>query len=298
MKKISRRRLRENVTGWLFVAPNLIGLTVFLLIPVVLTFFVSLTEWQFASGLSGMQWVGLDNFIALKDDIWFKDSLINNLIYSFVSVPITMILALFLAIILNKLVYGSKILRLFFFLPYISNMVAIAVVWFILYSETGPITVLIKAVFHLDKAPYWMADPQWALLGITIMMIWHGVGYVMVIFLAGLQNIPNDLYEAATVDGANVWQKFRNVTLPMLSPTTFFVLITTIISSFKIFSPVNVMTKGGPGTSTSVLVYYIYTAAFQFYKMGTASAVSVVMFAIIFIITVIQWKGQKKWVID
>lgn len=292
--KISRS-FKENMIGYIFVGPNLIGFSLFLIIPVIMTFLVSFTEWNFAAGLKGIKFVGLKNYFEMWSDHWFISSLINNLYYTLGTVPLTMFLALLSAIILNKYVFGKNVLRLFFFLPYISNIVAVSVVWFIMYSSSGPITMLVK-FFGVQDPPYWLADQKWALPAIMLMMIWHNVGYNMIIYLAGLQNVPKELYEASQIDGANSLQKFVNITLPMLSPTTFFILITTIISSFKIFGPINIMTHGGPGTATTVLVYYIYTAAFQFYKMGPATAMSIIMFIIIFIITYFQWQGQKKWV--
>jgi multiple sugar transport system permease protein len=205
-----------------------------------------------------------------------------------------MILALACAVVLNKYVFGKNIIRMFFFLPYIANIVVISTVWFVMYTDSGPITMLIKQM-GVENPPYWLADPNWALPAIMFMTIWMNLGYTMVIYLAGLQTIPQELYEAGSLDGASFLQMFKHITVPMLSPTTFFILITSIINSFKVFGQINIMTQGGPGTSTSVLVFYIYTAAFKFYKMGYAAAMSWVLFVIIFIVTIIQWQGQKKW---
>ncbi|HHW49653.1 MAG TPA: sugar ABC transporter permease [Clostridiaceae bacterium] len=292
--KVSRR-FKENLIAYFFIGPNFIGFTTFIILPVILTLVVSFTEWQFTAGLKGMKFIGLKNYIDMWKDDWFISSIKNNLYYTLGTVPVTMVLALLSAVALNKYVFGKNIIRLMFFLPYISNIVVVSTVWFIMYADTGPITKLIEQL-GVKNPPYWLADVKWAMPAIILMTVWMNLGYTMVIYLAGLQNIPNDLYEACEIDGANAIQKFRHITIPALSPTTFFILITSIINSFKVFGQINIMTQGGPGTSTTVLVYYIYQAAFKFWKIGYASAISWVLFIIIFTITLIQWKGQKKWV--
>jgi multiple sugar transport system permease protein len=229
-------------------------------------------------------------------DKWFVDSLTNNLIFAAVTVPATIILSLLAAIGLNKGVYMKSPIRLMIFMPYVSNIVAISIVWGTLYNPTmGPINSFLRSV-GVDNPPGWLASSEWALPAIMIMTIWANVGYNMIIYLAGLQGISKDLYEAAKIDGAGPVRSFFRITLPMLSPTTFFVMITSIIHSFQVFIAVFVMTKGGPGSSTTVLTYYSYRTGFDFYKMGYSSAMAWILFLIIFLITFLQWQGQKRWV--
>ena len=197
--------------------------------------------------------------------------------------------------IIDKYCFARLPIRLAMFMPYISNIVAVAIVWVMMYSPWGPFTQMVKA-FGVENPPQWLGDPDWALPAIMIMQIWSGLGYAIMIYTSAIQGLPQDVYEAAEIDGANGVQKFMYLTLHFLSPTTFFLVITTFITSFQIFAPIQIMTRGGPGSSTNVLVYYIYTSAFTFYKMGYASAMSWILFIILFIITMIQWQGQKKWV--
>ena len=225
-------------------------------------------------------------------DTWFTTSLLNNFYFTLIVVPGTMVLALIFAVILNDYIYGKSIFRLIFFLPHISNIVAISLIWSLLYSKNGPIMSFLKSL-GIPDPPNFLADRTWAMPAIMIMTIWMGVGYCMLVYIGGLQSIPHQLYEAAYIDGASRWKQFTHITIPMLSPTTFFILITQIINSFKVFGQIQIMTQGGPLRATSVLVYYIYTSAFEFYKFGYASSMAMILFIIILIITLIQWRGQK-----
>jgi len=229
-------------------------------------------------------------------DRWFTDSMKNNLVYALITVPATMIISLLTAIGLNRGVFFKSGIRLMIFMPYISSIVAISIVWGVLYNPSqGPINAFLYSI-GISDPPRWLASTDWALPAIIIMSIWAAIGYNMVIYLAGLQSIPRTLYEAAKIDGAGAFRSFQHITVPMLSPTTFFVLVTNIIYSFQVFAAIFIMTQGGPGTSTSVVTYYIYQVGFSFYDMGYASAMAWILFLIIFLITVIQWRGQKKWV--
>lgn len=181
-------------------------------------------------------------------------------------------------------------------MPYISSVVAIAVVWQVLFHPSaGPINQVLKSL-GIENPPLWITNPNFALISIMIIQIWISIGFNMIIYLAGLQSIPRDLYEAADIDGANAWVKFRNITLPLISPTSFFLFITGIISTFKVFDLIAVLTKGGPMNSTSMIVWNLYDTAFVNLKIGYASAMAVVLFIVVFGITVFQWIGQKKWV--
>ncbi|MDR6550539.1 sugar ABC transporter permease [Paenibacillus qinlingensis] len=287
---------RELTTGYLFLLPSLLGYVVFLLFPILFSLWLAFSEWDLISGLDHIQFVGLRNFIDMWQDELFLKSLKNNVIYSIVVVPVTLAVSLCVALILNQMVYARNFLRLLYFLPYITTIVAVAIVWMQLYHPTqGPINQLLMTL-GIDNPPKWLGSTEWALPSLMIMMVWVGLGYDLIIYMAGLQGVPKELYEAAQMDGAGRFRQFLNVTIPMLSPTTFFLFITRIIHSFEVFAPVNIMTNGGPGDSTSVLVYYIYELSFKFYKFGYGSAVAWVLFAIIFVITLIQWNRQKKWV--
>lgn len=291
--KRSKVTKKNIVRGYLFLAPNLLGFICFTLIPVVAAFALAFTDWN---AFSAPHFVGLENFKAMFQDANFKASFWNNMKYTLLYVPGTIILALLFALALNKKIVAKGAFRVIYFLPYITSMVAVSMIWRMLYNGTyGPINAGLKSL-GLTNVPNWLADPKWAMYAIIIMCIWKNYGYYMVIFLAGLTGVDVTLYEAAQLDGANSWQKFWNVTFPQLSPTTFFVTITCIISSFKVFDAINVMTEGGPGRSTYVLVYTIYTEAFKNYRFGYASSVALVLFSMILLVTLIQWRGQKKWV--
>jgi multiple sugar transport system permease protein len=290
------RAHKEAIAGWLFILPCLIGFGLLTLVPILFSLVISFTDWNFLEGLKGIRFIGFENFIKMWSDKWFTDSLINNIVFTLITVPCTMILALLTAVILNDKTFLKSPIRLMIFLPYISSIVAVSVVWAILYSPSqGPINAFLRSVGITDP-PGWLSDSTWALPSIIILTVWMNVGYNMIIYLAGLQGIPKALYEAARIDGAGPIKSFFKITVPMLSPTSFFVLITCIIQSFQVFAAIFIMTDGGPGTSTSVLTYYIYQAGFSFYDMGYASAMAWVLFLIVFAITIFQWRGQKKWV--
>ena len=295
-KKISKLSIKEDISGLLFILPSFSGFLLFILIPVVFSLYLSFCSWNFIEGFSAIKFVNIENYKNLLTDVWFKDSLRNTLIYTFVSVPACTIIGMLIAVIINNYIYFKRIIRTMIFIPYISSVVAICVVWMVLlHPSFGPINEFLRSI-GIQNPPKWLTDMKWALPAILIIAIWQQIGYYVIVFLAGIQNIPTDLYEAANIDGANGWEQFWNITVPMLSPTTFFLVIMGLIGSFKVFDQISVLTKGGPGTSTTVIAYYIYKTAFQYFKMGYASAMSWILFIFMFAITVIQWKGQKKWV--
>lgn len=291
-KRRNKVVIRNTIKGYLFLLPNFLGFAFFTAIPVVAVFALSFTDWN---AFKAPNFVGLENFIAMVHDASFKKSLINNFTYSIIFVPGTLLLALMFALALNQNIRFRGGFRIIYFLPHITSMVAAAMVWRMIFNDTyGPLSNFFLSIGVTP--PKWLSDSKWALLSITIMSIWKNYGYYIVILLAGLSGIPYQLYEAAELDGANRVQKFFNITWPMLSPTMFFALITCVISSFKVFDAINIMTEGGPGKSTYVLVYTIYTEAFKNYKFGYASSVALVLFAIILMVTLFQWRQQKKWV--
>ena len=299
-KKQSTGRLslktKETIAGYLFVTPSFLGFLMFSLFPLVLTAVLSVSDWNLVSGLRGIRFTGLANFKELIGDTWFIDSLKNNIKFVLFSLPLLLMLGFLFAVLIQNFAFGKKTFKTIFFFPYISSIVAVATVWRVIFQPTyGPINQLLRSI-GMENPPAWLMDPKWALPTIAMMYIWQELGYYILIFITGLQAIPETLYEAAEIDGANRWKQIFHITLPLVSPTTFFLFITGMISTFKIFDAVQVLTQGGPGSSSSVLVYYLYKVSFNFYKVGYGSAVSVVLFLIVFGVTAFQMKLQKRWV--
>lgn len=295
MKAKTRRQLKTDIIGYTFILPNVIGMLLFTLIPMAFSLLVSFTDWNFIQGFGNWNFIGIKNFVEMWEDNWFVSSLINTVIMAFTCVPITIGLALILAVLIDSFCFVRLPIRLAMFMPYISNVVAVAIVWVMMYSPAGPFTQMVK-MFGVDNPPQWLGDYTWALPAVILMLIWSNIGYCVMIYTSAIQGLPKDVYEAADIDGAGEIKKFFKLTVPFLSPTTFFLIITLFINVFQVFAQVQIMTQGGPGTSTNVLVYYIYTSAFNYYDMGYAAAMSWILFSILLIITLIQWKGQKKWV--
>ncbi|MEG0494290.1 MAG: sugar ABC transporter permease [Clostridia bacterium] len=287
---------KNNWIGYLFVAPNVIGVVVFMLIPFLFSVVLSVMDWNHLQGLSAMTFVGFQNFARLWTDQWFIASVNNNLLYTLIGVPVAVILGLMAAVMLNDRVFGKKFLRAMYFFPYVTNGVAVAFVWMLLFQpRTGPINMFLMSI-GVQNPPQWFASTTWALPALIIINIWATLGYNAIIYLANIQSISAEVYEAAEVDGATGMKKFWHVTFPLLTPTTFFLLMTGIISSFKVFGIVSAITQGGPIRSTTVLGYYIYTTAFRNYDMGYAAAISMILFCMIFVVTFVQWRMQKRWV--
>ncbi len=290
---MSKKKIKNAATAYLFLLPNFIGFLIFTLIPILCSMALSVMEWDSSNP---MVFVGFDNFKRLVTDETFKISLWNTFYYSVFTVPLTMAAALGLAMILNQKLKGTNFFRTIFFFPHVASLVAVAVVWNLLFHPTlGPINNILRSL-GVASPPGWTSSIDWAMPVIIIVSIWKSMGYYMILYLSGLQAIPGELYEAAKVDGANAFQRFKSITLPMLTPTTFFVSIMLTIACFKVFDLVSVMTNGGPGRATNVLVYHIYNTAFINYEFGYASAISMILFLIVLVITVIQFRAEKKWV--
>ncbi|CAM4023806.1 sugar ABC transporter permease [Paenibacillus alkaliterrae] len=294
-RKTGSLQKKETMAGILFVGPMLIGVTVLTLIPILATFMLSLADWNFIAGFKDLKWVGLDNFERLFQDDAFLKSLRNNA-YFLLTVPIYLAVSMFLAIMIDKHVYMKSYFKVAYFMPYISSIVAVAIVWQVLFHPSaGPVNQLLLSL-GIDNPPKWIADPKYALPSLMMISVWVSIGFNMIVYIAGLQSIPRDLYEAADIDGANAWNKFKSITFPQLSSTSFFLLVTGIISTFKVFDLIAILTKGGPISSTSMIVWYLYDTAFVNLKIGYASSMAVVLFACVMLITLLQWVGQKKWV--
>ncbi len=288
-----KRKIRNNMTGYAFILPNLIGYTVFVFIPVVFSFILSVMSWD--GSQRPMQFVGLDNFADIFGDRIFRGALQHTISYALMTVLPTLVLALLLAVLLNSKLRGVAIFRTAFYFPYIASIVAVGAVWNMLFQpDMGPINEILR-FFGMQNPPRWVVDKNWAMVSVSIVSIWKYMGYYMIVYLAALQGISNSLYEAASIDGAKGWQKLWYITIPMLTPTTFFVLIMLTIQCFKVFDLVYVMTGGGPGNATKTLVNYIYEKAFTSWEFGPASAAAIILFAIVLVITLIQFRGEKKW---
>lgn len=289
-----KTKARQNLIGWLFVLPSLLAFALFMFLPIVLGFWYSLTDY---TGLSkDYHFIGIQNYIDLFDDRYFKVSIRNNVIYAVLFSVLTMLFALFLATLLNRLVRFRKFFRTVFFLPYISSMVSVAIIWKMIFNANGgPLNTILQQL-GIQDPPKWLASTEWALYAVIIVSVWKFCGYYMLIFLAGLQNIPDSLYESAALDGASSLQRYFRITLPMITPTIFLNLILVTISSFQVFDLINIMTQGGPGMSTNVLAFRIYYEGFQRSHMGYASAIAYFLFAIILVITLVQFAMQKYWV--
>lgn len=289
---ISRLVNSDAVAGYVLVLPAMIGLVLFSLGPIVASGLLSFTRWD---GFTAPVWTGAENYSLLFSDPLFWTALRNTAYYTIGSVVPSVVLSLLLAVAVNQKIRGVVIFRTLFFLPVISPPVAIAILWGWLYNAQYG---LIDAVLNrIGLSPIqWLSEPSTAMPAIIIMSIWSGLGYNMVLFLAGLQGIPQELYDAAKIDGANRWVLFRHVTVPLLSPTTFFIMVLAMISAFQLFDYVYIMTNGGPMYSTMSIVLYIYQMAFQNFKMGYASALAYVLFVIIALVTFVQFRLQRRWV--
>ena len=287
------RRDHETLSAYLFLAPNAIGFLLFSALPVLAALVLAFYDWDL---LLGADFVGLQNFRQLLfEDANFHAAFLNTFYFVAVSVPLSAGLGLAVALLCNQALRGITLYRSIFLLPYVTITVAVALVWRWLYHpDLGLINRLLGLV-GID-GPAWLVSTGWAMPAIIFLSVWKSFGYNMVLFLAGLQSIPEQLYEAATIDGANAWQRFRHITLPMLSPTTFFVVIISIIGSFQVFDQALVMTGGGPGVATTTLVLFIYQVGFQAFHMGYAAAAAWLLFVVVMVFTVIQFRAQRRWV--
>ncbi len=290
MKNFSTR------AAYFFLAPALSAIFIFFFIPVIAAFVISLTDFDiYALGdYSTVRFIGLSNYLELFDDPLFWTALKNTFYYVIAASPLSIVVSLTAAILLNsKLVKLKGIFRLSYFIPVVTTLVAVAIVWRFIYHPKFGIMNYFLSWFDINPID-WLGDPVWAMPAIILMSVWKNFGYNMIIFIAGLQNIPEDLYEAADMEGASGLQKFRSITLPMLAPTTLFVSIITMIGFFQLFAEPYVMTQGGPLNSTLSIVQYMYQEGFRWWNMGYSASIAFVLFFIIFIGTLIQFKLQKS----
>jgi multiple sugar transport system permease protein len=285
-------RRRDHLVGYLFVAPQLAGTLVFVLIPLGLVVWYSLHEWNVLAGTFSFS--GTDNYRRLLDDPKVAPVLRATLFFSAGLVAVNLTLALLLAVLLNQRLRGTTVFRVLFFSPVVVSLVAWTIVWGFMLQANGGINGALGAI-GVD-GPNWLRSGGTAMASVIVVQVFKNVGLNMVLFLAALQGVPQDLYEAARSDGANRWTIFRRITLPLISPTILLTSIITVVGSLQVFAQIAVLTQGGPGTSTTVLVYYLYQQAFQFHAFGYGATLSVLLFLIVLVLTVIQWQLRKRWV--
>lgn len=295
MKSKHKNRLarKQAIEGYLCIAPWLIGFILLTLGPMVFSFIISLTKWDM---ISSPKFVGLDNYATIfADDFRFRQSLRVTALYASLSLPLGMIGSLGVAMLLNMKLRGMRVFRSIFYIPAILPGVAVTMLWLWILKPQGGVLNYILGLFNISAKP-WLSDPNWALPAFVIMSLW-GIGGGMIIYLAGLQSVPTQLYEAAEIDGAGSWKKFWTITLPMISPTIFFNLVMGIIGSFQVFTASYIMTPGGgPGYSTLFYVLYLYQKAFKYLQMGYASALAWILFAVILTLTLIVFRTSARWV--
>ena len=289
---------RHQWTGLLFVLPVVIGTLVLNVLPALASLVLSFTAWDL---LTPPRFIGIANFRELAvGDPFARNAMRNTLVFVLGSVALGMTGSLLLALLVNRQRRGISFFRLAFYLPVVSSVVAVGLVWqYLLNSRIGLVNGLLFNLFGVN-GPGWLTDPRFALLSVIVASVWQGLGTNMLIFLAGLQNIPGDYYDAAKIDGAGALRRFRNITLPLLSPTSFFILIISIINSFQVFGLIYVLTitegAGGRNRATDVWIYYLWQNAFSFFRMGYASAMAWVLFLVIGGLTIIQWRVSSRWV--
>jgi multiple sugar transport system permease protein len=290
---VGQRGWRFRLIVALFLAPSLIPLIMFLIVPMLASVGLSFASWDL---LTHPRWVGTANYRGLVHDGEFHAALLHTLYFVAGYLPLVFCGGLLLALALHQRLKGVAWLRTLYFLPVVTSWVVVALVWkWLLNPQYGIVNRLLG--FVGVQGPGWWLDPHWAMPSIILASAWKDIGFTMVIFLAGLQAIPEEYYEAASLDGAGRWSRFRNITFPLLSPASFFVVVISLINNVQVFDQVWVMTQGGPAGSTSVVVQQIVQNAFSFGRMGYAAAMSWVLFGVILIITVVQLRLQKRWVV-
>lgn len=291
------RQTKRDLIAYSFIAPNFIGFAVFTLGPVIFAFVLAFLKWD---GNNPMEFAGLDNFAMMIGNKRFLAALKNTIVYCAATVPLTLAVALGLAVMLNQKIKGRNFFRTVSFFPYVASLVAVAAVWNMLFSpaKSGPVNMILYALGVSAKSlPKWSADKDWVMFTVVLFSVWKNMGYYMVIYLAGLQGINGELYEACSLDGASVWQRFRYITWPQLRPTTFFVTIILTINCFKVYDIVYMLAGGSAGVlneSAIVLVYHIYEEAFRNWNLGYASAAAMVLFFIVLAITLVQFRGDRR----
>ncbi len=286
-------RKREELLAFLFIAPAVLGVLIFQLYPTLFSFYISFTDWNL---LQPPHWIGLANYVELFTiDPFFLNTMQNTATYTFWTVLGSLVLGIFFAVMLNQDIRGKYVYRAIYFVPVVAPTVAIALLWAWLYEPNiGIINGLLRMIGV--QGPNWLGNTHWAMRSIIFEAVWAGLGFTILIYLAGLQGIPQEYYEAAQIDGANAFQKFRYITAPLISPVTFFLLVTGVIGGFQVFDIPFIMTGGGPANATQMVVMYLYNNAFVTQQMGLAAAVAFMVFVVIITLTVINFRISRRWV--
>jgi multiple sugar transport system permease protein len=287
------RQMRREWNAYAFLTPAMIVFSVFTAFALLFLLYMTFHEWSIIQPQK--PYVGLDNYKELVHDERFRRSVINTFYYTGAQVPVTMAIGLGIALLLNQPLRGRWLMRTMFFIPNITPLVVVGIIWKWLYNGDYGLFNYYLLKTHLIHDPLlWLSDKNLAMPAVVLMAVWNGVGFAMVVYLAGLQAIPEELYEAAKVDGAGPFQRLRSITLPMLRPSTLFLVVIEIIFSFQVFTQIFVMTSGGPVDRTTTVVYYVYESAFKFYEMGYASTVAFALFLMLFVFTLMQIRLQRK----
>lgn len=290
-RSAARRRSHDGWWPLVFLAPALIGFAVFIAYPLVASLYTSFTSWDL---LGPMEWAGLTNYVRMFQDPTAAKVFWNTVWFTLVTVPVLLVVPLLLAIALNQRIHGIRFFRAAFFLPVISSMVAMSMVWQWMFNADFGLINWFLGLFGV-QGPNWLTNENWALTAVMITSVWKNIGFNMMLFLAGLQGISRSYYEAAELDGAGWFQRLVSITIPSLSSTTLFVTVMTIINSFQVFDQVMVMTGGGPNRSSSVLVHYLYQNGFQFYDMGYASALGWGLTVFVLLLTMLQFRINRRF---
>ena len=285
---------QDWIVGYTMVAPVVLGAVAFVIVPLVAVLWFSLHDWNVLANT--FVFSGTDNYERMLADPGLRDSLLASLWFSIGLVVLNVTLALFLAVLLNQKLPGTTTFRTFFFSPVVVSLVAWTIVWSFLLQADGGINGFLATVGI--EGPNWLRNDVTAMLAVIVVQVFKNVGLNMILFLAALQGVPEEIGEAARIDGAGAWRRFRSITVPMISPTILLVMILTIVGSLEVFAQIAVLTGGGPGNSTTVLVYYLYQQAFRFNDFGYASAIAVLMFLIVLVLTLVQWQTRKRWVFN
>jgi multiple sugar transport system permease protein/raffinose/stachyose/melibiose transport system permease protein len=287
--KIKNSKMNNDNVGYWMIAPFYIFLLIFVILPIIFNLFFSFTNYN----LRVCDFVGFKNYLRLFSDETFLISMKNTFVYTFFTLIFNMVLGLAAALAINKKLTGLKFFQTSFYMPYVTSMVGVSMIWLWMYDPSFGIFNQILSYFGIPMQQ-WLYDANWAMGCVILMSVWKSLGYFMVIYLAGLQSIPDYLYEAATLDGANAWKQFCAITLPMLQPITFFLFVTGIINCFKVFEQVQILTNGGPMNTTTTIVHQIYNRGFIEFQMGYAATLAIVLLVIICIVTLINFKYGKQ----
>jgi len=296
MLKIKSSRQQEIITGYLFLAPFMVGLIIFVIAPIIYTIYLSMMDFNTMRDLKDLNFIGFKNYIDVFNDETAVKSYIRSLQYSMIYVPSMIIFSLIMASLMNKRFKLRTASRTMIFMPYVANVTAVSIVFNVILNPfDGPVNTILRRI-GISNPPQWLIDSATVMPTTALIATWSNLAFQTIVFLAAMQDVPAELYEAADIEGAGTWAKFARITFPWISPTTFFLIVTTIIGSTQNFSNVYTLTGGGPGDSTTVAVINIYNNAFQFGRFSFASAQTMILFVVLLIITIIQWGGQKRWV--